>query len=360
MKRRSIICAIAFFSLLGRGESASDDKVFFMELPPTVLPADVGGNAFAIVGGFPDGGALYWMPTSGTTSIGGRTGVAVSHDGKTIVGNALDSRGLENAAIWKRGTEWRVLGSFTPDAQPCDQNLSAAYGTNADGSVIVGLGWDGCKVAHAFRWDDVTGVVDLGSTTANSSRANGVSGDGNIVIGWQEDGTGFRQGAAWLNGRQTLFRGPKGPSFPVGEAFGANHDGSVIVGQVCDRTDTTTTAAWTWTLAQGVQCFPVERPATLPPLPYIARMLKTSDDGRVIGGGYSFGLESEALIWLDGQVYFLKEYLRQNGYPDAFRGWVNTGTVTSVSPDGRTLVGYGAGPRTFTGYLVILPKRGQK
>ena len=89
-------------------------------------------------------------------------------------------------------------------------------------------------------------------------------------------------------------------------------------------------------------------------------MMKTSDDGRVIGGALSFGLESEALIWLDGKGYFLKEYLRDNGYPDAFRGWVNSGFVTGVSADGRTLVGYGAGPTAFQGYLVILPERGSK
>jgi DNA-binding beta-propeller fold protein YncE len=31
-----------------------------------------------------------------------------------------------------------------------------------------------------------------------------------------------------------------------------------------------------------------------------------------------------------------------------------------VSPDGRTLVGYGAGPTAFQGYVVILPERGAK
>ena len=35
---------------------------------------------------------------------------------------------------------------------------------------------------------------------------------------------------------------------------------------------------------------------------------------------------------------------------------VNTGFITGVSPDGHTLVGYGAGPRAFQEYLVLLPK----
>jgi hypothetical protein len=86
-------------------------------------------------------------------------------------------------------------------------------------------------------------------------------------------------------------------------------------------------------------------------------MFATSDDGRVIGGSFSFGLDAEALVWFDGEVVFLRDYLRANGIPNAFDGWINTGFVLDVSPDGRTLVGYGAGPRTFQGYVVILPER---
>jgi hypothetical protein len=86
-------------------------------------------------------------------------------------------------------------------------------------------------------------------------------------------------------------------------------------------------------------------------------MYATSEDGRVVVGAFTFGLDSEALVWIDGEVHFLKDYLAANGLPDAFRGWVNTGFLTGVSGDGRTLVGYGAGPTGFQGYLVILPER---
>jgi hypothetical protein len=115
-----------------------------------------------------------------------------------------------------------------------------------------------------------------------------------------------------------------------------------------------------WTADKGVVCFPVNRPRTLPNLPYVTTMLSTSDDGRVIGGAFTFGLDSEALLWIDGQSFFLKDYLIDNGYPDAFRRWVNTGFITGVSADGRTLVGYGAGPNTFRGYVVILPEMEEK
>ena len=87
---------------------------------------------------------------------------------------------------------------------------------------------------------------------------------------------------------------------------------------------------------------------------FIGTALATSEDGRIIGGSHSFGLEAESVIWIDREPIYLKDYLRANGVPDAFEGWVNTGFVTGISRDGRMLVGYGAGPRDFQGFIVIL------
>jgi hypothetical protein len=80
-----------------------------------------------------------------------------------------------------------------------------------------------------------------------------------------------------------------------------------------------------------------------------------SEDGRIVGGSQSFGLEAEAVLWIDREPHYLKDYLRANGVPLAFEGWVNTGFVTGMSRDGRVLVGQGAGRRNFQGYIVILP-----
>lgn len=325
----------------------------FIELPREVLAADVGAGGGVVVGSHFPIGALHWMPTSSDTAIGGTQGVAVSRNGKVIIGRALDDAGFENAAIWTGGTSWRLLGSFTPGAQPCDRLLSGSFGASDDGRVVVGLGWDGCGHAHGFRWEESTGMVDLGTTIPDrSTRANNVSGDGRVVIGWQEDVTGFRMGARWINGTQELFSGPSGM---VGEAFGANRDGSIVVGGNCDPFDPVP-SGWTWTPANGVTCFPVPRPPGLPAPFYQVLMEATSEDGRVIVGAYSFGLESESLIWFDGEMFFLKDYLRRNGVPDAFEGWVNTGFALAITPDGRTLVGFGAGPTTFQGFMVVLPE----
>jgi len=338
--------------------AAPDGTPLFIELPTNVLPAAVGANGFVVVGSFYSGGAFHWMPTSGVTPIGGFAGIAVSRDGETIVGNKFDESRREQAAIWVGGTEWRLLGSIAPDAQPCDLLLSSSYGASGDGSVVVGLAWNGCKIARAFRWEESTGMVDLGTISGGSTRANGVSANGRVVVGWDTHPTGVRQGARWVDGKGELFVGPSGW---VGEAFGVNSDGSLIVGGNCDPASYPAPAsAWTWTQAEGIRCFPVRRPSWAQDLPYQVLMQEPSDDGRVIGGSLSFGLEAQSLLWFDGEPFFLRDYLREHGVPDAFQGWVNTGFVTGVSPDGRTLVGYGAGPTGFQGYVVLLPKLGAK
>jgi probable HAF family extracellular repeat protein len=334
--------------------TSAETRVFFMALPENVLPAAVGGNAFVIAGGYYRGGAFFWMPTSGDQPIAGVSAADISRDGKTIVGDALDSRRLKNAAIWTADSpQWRVLGSVKATAAPCDDLLSSALGATSDGSVIVGLAWDTCSYARAFRWQESTGMVDLGSVTGSSTRANAISDDGRVVVGWRDAG-GPRQAVKWVDGRQEDVPPLHGL---LGEAHAANRDGSIIIGDNCDpAVIITSSPAWMWTRETGVTCYPVQHPNWLPRnIPFRPYMLGMSDDGRVVGGSYSFGLDAESLLWLDGRAYFLKEYLAANGLPNAFDRWINTGFILDVSPDGRTLVGYGAGPTGFTGYIVILP-----
>ena len=157
-----------------------------------------------------------------------------------------------------------------------------------------------------------------------------------------------------MDGQQTLFTGPAGL---VGQAFATNHDGSLVVGAGVPPA-TSGQSAWGWTQSgTACVCSPVQsrhrgRWTVRAPR-------RPSDDGRVIGGALSFGLESEAILWLDRQPISLRDYLRAHGVPDAFEGWFNTGTVEDVSSDGRVLVGFGAGPRDFKGYMVVLPPAGQ-
>jgi len=350
------LATIAGLILLCVLPSAASDRVLFLPLRIGALAGSVGGNAFMVGGTYYNGGGFFWMPTTGDHSIGGNSITKISRDGKTLVGDVKDSRGYDNAGIWTADA-WRVLGPIRPNAAPCDALLTGAFGATDDASVVVGLGWDGCAYAHGFRWDAANGMVDLGSTNGRSTRANAISNDGRTIVGWSTDVTGLRVATKWVNLKEERI---EGPNPLLGEAHGVNSDGSIIVGDGCDPAAVTTSSpAWMWTKETGVKCYPVEHPDWLPPLrfyPYRPFMQDLTDDGRLVVGFYSFGLDSEALLWIDGRVHFLKDYLAANGLPDAFKGWVNTGFLTAVSPDGRTLVGYGAGPVGFQGYMVILPE----
>jgi probable HAF family extracellular repeat protein len=359
MKARGPIGTVLGLAILAGGASdgaAAEDAVF-IELPTETLAYALGANGFVVGGAFyhPEGRgpALHWLPTSGVTDMGGQRVAAVSRDGKTLVGTAYDPAGLEQAAIWTGGTSWRLLGPIRPGAQRCDNLLTSSFGASDDARVIVGLGWDGCNYARAFRWEESTGMVDLGSLSGESTRANDVSGDGRVVVGWEQAANGYREGAKWVDGREELIKGPGGF---VGEAFSVNRDGSLITGTMCDSTRLGPPTAWTWTPTAGIQCFPVARPVWALNVPYDAHMYAMSDDGRVIGGAISFGLDSESVVWFDGESVFLRDYLRDHGVPDAFRDWYNTGFVTDVSPDGRTLVGHAVGPRGLQGFMVVLPE----
>ena len=352
-RRVAVTLGLLALALAPAGGAAAASKLpVLIELPPGTELSSLGANGFMVVGSFTNGtGGFYWTPLTGVVRTGAFKCDAVSTDGGTILGTAFDDARRQNAAIWQGGIEWRTLGSFRPGAQPCDALLSGTFGASDDGRVLVGLGWDGCAIAHAFRWEESTGMVDLGSTVpTRSSRANGISGDARVVIGWQDGITGFRQGARWIDGRQELFVGPRGP---VGEAHGTNRDGSIIVGGNCDGGDPNNPGAWKWTASTGVQCFPVERRLQIGFFTGI--MFATSEDGRVIGGSHSFGPDSEAVLWLDDTPQFLEDYLHGAGLPDAFQGWVNTGFIVDVSRDGHVLIGHGAGPTDFQAYIVLLP-----
>lgn len=350
--RRSALCLIV--ALAAMRPVGADDQTHLIEFAPrmSILASAISASGAVVVGGSDSIGGLYWMPTTGAIFLGGLTAAGVSGDGTRIVGTALDRNGIQNAAIWLRGTEWRLLGSFA-NAVPCDRNLSTGTGVSRNGNVVVGIAWNGCTAAHAFRWEESTGVVDLGSSVdGRASQALGVSGDGRIVVGAQDEATGYRRGARWVDGRQVLFTGAGGP---VGSSRAINRDGSMIGGRQCRPDIAADQSAWIWTESQGIVCLPA--PGRMQaPVQIITEANALSDDGRVVGGrqGVASSPDQEAVIWINRSPAYLKDFLRSNGVANAFATWVNTGEITGVSPDGRVLVGYGAALGGFRGYMVIL------
>ena len=361
-KRIAIITGIVVTLTLTQASRPQATNALLIELDsrPGTLASAVSANNLVVVGGFSGGGGFYWMPARGAIFNGGLVAEGVSGDGRTIVGIAQDNGGIAQAGIWIARTEWQLLGSFSPTAAPCTGSLSSAYDVSRDGRVIVGLAYDGCALAHAFRWTPSTGMVDLGSSVqGKASLASGVSGDGRVVVGYQESATGPRQGARWLDGREELIPGADGY---VGQARAANIDGSILVGQVCRPTLSSSEdqSAWMWTARSGTKCLPAPAKITVPGPgvgpSILVQANATSDDGQVIGGGQNVGgsSDSNAVIWIGGRPAYLKDFLRANGVPDAFATYANTGEITGITPDGHILVGWGAAALGFRGYIVVL------
>jgi uncharacterized membrane protein len=365
-----LVPAIAVFTRLGIAEAAPPSGTPVFIQVQGFAPTSIGLNGFIVAGDFTEGGAFYWMPTSGVTLIGGGQGF-ISRDGRTIVGGLADANGVQQAAKWAGGTSWRQLGPLVPGALPCDFSQSFASATSGDGRFVVGGGWygtsatDDCSLFSAFRWDESTGYTLLGSLSGRSSRADAISADGRVIVGYEEATSGpvAINGAKWVDGREEIIRGPLGP---VGFAKAVNRDGTIIAGTACTPDlPNQPPNAFAWTAAGGTQCYPVEAPRWVRwvrGFNYNTYIYAVSDDGRVMGGAIHFDIaagEEESVVWFDGEPVFLRDYLQANGYPDAFEGHFNTGRITAISPDGRTIVGHNGGPFGAINryaFIVVLPE----
>ncbi len=244
-------------------------------------------------------------------------------------------------------------------------------GTSGDGRVVVGGGWYGtnpaspCDLSTAFRWEESTGYVLLPTLTGDFTRAQAVSADGRVVVGIDTALTGLWRGVKWVDGKHELIQGPLGE---VVSAWAVNRDGTVIAGSGCTvDLPNQPPSAWSWTAAGGVKCHTAEPPRWVPWVignsnNYNTYIHAVSDDGRVLGGDIEFDTaqgDEESVIWFDGEAVYLRDYLRANGYPDAFEDQLNTGKITAVSADGRVLVGHNAGflgAANRWGFIVILPE----
>ena len=149
--------------------------------------------------------AFVWTATDGMKGLGvlsadaaglyaGSFATDVSADGNVIIGY---SKGRPNDK--SEAFRWTAAGGMTGLGLLADGSSSRAFGTNADGSVIVGWADEPSTivptimVTTAVRWTDAGGIqkvtawltangVDVGSNTLTNAVA--VSDDGNVVIGY--------------------------------------------------------------------------------------------------------------------------------------------------------------------------------
>jgi probable HAF family extracellular repeat protein len=127
-----------------------------LQVPVAAGAAIKGSNAFGATFH-----AFRWTPTGGLEDLGLTTGsesigIAVSEDGRVVVGEARDAGGFWRAFRWSATTGMVDLGTLGGPE-------SGAFAVNKDGSVVVGSSLTSglSDSNHFFRWTAKTGMQDV-------------------------------------------------------------------------------------------------------------------------------------------------------------------------------------------------------
>lgn len=303
-----------------------------------------------VVGGTDPSQYFVWTPSSGITLIGGTAagnGVGgqarVSNGGNRVCGTYLNpASGLHEIAYYDRSTAtWTPLGGIGGSS---GTEKSSGWGISGDGRAVIGLGWVNAGSAHAIRWMQGGILADLGSTVANrSTRANGTNASGSAIVGWQDATSGFRQGAVWFDGVQTIITTAGGS--PVSEAQDISDVGNWVVG---NGGSSTSNQAWRWSPTTGLQNLGALNPT------WTGYATGISEDGKtIIGFERAFGqsaLFGVGFIWRQGVgMTDLKTYLISKGVPVP-AAWT-LALPLGISADGRTIVGQGRNGNVASGFV---------
>ena len=332
---------LTLLTFMGAAPAFPGESTFTATGVIDMVPTSMSDDGSIVVGigifGVPN---LYYTEAGGATIIGDGcfSGLpAISGDGTTIVACNTNAEGLWNAARWLGGTSWLDFGTVAGGV-PCDFFLSGAYGLNQDGSLAVGLLYlpQLCR-ASAGTWDLQNGnqaslLPNMFGTDKTYSRANAVNADGTVIVGWQDQLTGERSAAKWVNGVEELILTQDGSI--NGEALAVSADGNAIVGGNYGYLGHD---AWIWTPATGVQ--PIGLPSRES---FTAR--DVSDDGKTVIG---FTTHNRPFTWRAGSVEtrhkhgtrYLLDFLRSRGavVPDGFR----MVAANVISADGNIVYGWG-------------------
>lgn len=331
----------------------------FWNLGGDRLSTSISNDGVVVGDNLASGQYFLWTAGAGQADIGGQIagdGVGgqstISHDGTTVAGTVFNGvSGTHEMGRYDVGSgTWTPLGGI---GAVSDAETSSGWGIAGDGQSIVGLGWVTPGSAHAVRWRSDTGMVDLGSTSADrSSRANNTNFDGSVIVGWQDNDNG-RQGAVWVNGVQELITDTNG--FAASEAVSVSNDGTFVSGfqfggffapsELWRYNTVTDSYEGLGNLTDGGAAG-------------ITAGVAMNGDGTLIAGGtWGFGpaFFGTAIIWEEGVgVQRFSEYLDARGI--AYEPGYTFAFVSDMSSDGTWFTGWGLDANfALTSFVVQVP-----
>jgi uncharacterized membrane protein len=337
--------------------SAAHAAVTFDYIFDGGYPLAVSTNGTVIAGNDLNYTSFRWTQATGMVSlgrpmvVGGGGTPDISADGTRIaysIGSLDDSYSTQG--LWTLGYGWQELMPPTPpDGGMIDGSYGSAWGLSGDGNTVVGLYWRSGQGnrAHASKWTQATGVVDLGgTTTGQASRANGVNYDGSVIAGWVETPQGNWRPAAWVNGSMVLLTEFDGVISVAGsgEARATSSNGDIIVGFSSDP-ESHQRAASMWRRTDGV-FGPTEilgwvegsQPEYGNNIPYAV-----SDDGNLVVGYCTFDgtpFATTGFVWTPSTgVVDVNQWLADNGVLVDPNFTIQS--LSAMTPDGTQIFGYG-------------------
>ena len=168
----------------------------------------VSADASTIVGrGYnPGNEAFRWTAADGMVGLGGLPGepidswaFGVSADGSFVVGTAgktlSPDESTSDAFLWTQAAGLLDLGRL-----PGAIYESYAEDVLADGSVVVGASSTGIDTAEAFRWTQAGGMVGLGNLPGGGRSSAAISADGSVIVGGGFDATFQDTALIWSSG----------------------------------------------------------------------------------------------------------------------------------------------------------------
>lgn len=348
-----VITSASVLALLAAAPVASGQTATFEMIPIARGANDLSPDGRFLVGeadwngdGFADGTYLRDFVLNTVidleNSVDPSTGVpvtAVSDNGATVLGNIPDPEDPNGsvgnvAGIWRAATgEWTSLG-YLANALSCPSR-SDGYELSADGSVAVGLSWDGCS-GRAIRWTEQNGMVELQVLANGSNRASVVSADGTVIGGFAQ-GNQSRTPAVWTASGAGELLDPTGDA--IGEIHGMSDDGTILLGEWLTTESVTRATKWTGVPGAWVR-EQIGAGSRLPGWSGIPTDI--ADDGTIVGFDILIG---NRRAWIQpqgtGPILDLKTYIQSLG------GTVPAGMTLEVcqaiSRDGRCIVGHGFG-----------------